>query len=302
MDENLIEAIERTRKSIRKKYKDLQQWKGAEKRSFERIYEPLISPLKHMSKKEIQVIKKEEERDENGKKEEPDITIDESTPQESHQSNSSQEISEQKEDELDSSQSDLFSDAQNNSLREFWLNEMIVSPLYDSTYGPKYVDGELKWGDKKFDISNEQSKIITGEYAAPATEGILQLIFYKQPNDSVIVPNDLKAYNALLNYTSAHRLNCDPLQRINGNSGKKYLTYIQPFLEKAKKSGGNLKFFVSNKKTTYKYWDDPNELLKRLSLLVADKNAGNKTAHDVEIDSILSELFQKKYIEKISKR
>lgn len=307
MDETLIEAIEKTRKSIKKKYKDLQQWKSAERRSFERIYEPLITPIRQIGKKEKTIIKteKDEEEESRGKNEQHDITIENSSPQKSNDS-PPHETTFRKKDESGSPENDsfLFTDAQEESLKDYWLNQMIVSPNYDSTYGPKYDPHNLIWGNQSFDIRNEDSQIISGEYKSNATQGLLQLIFYKKPDRNIIQAEDINTYASFLNYNSAHRINSDPHQRINGNSGHKYMTYIQPYIDRRKKNesgGGNLKFFVSNKKTTYKYWDDPNELLKRLSLLVADKNAGNKTAHDVEIHSILTELNQKKYIKRIPK-
>lgn len=294
MDENLIEAIERTRKSIKKKYKELQRWRSAERRSFERIYDPLIKPIKDIGKKEQPSIKNVEGKE---KKEEPapatenDDEIEEET---SKDLSDSDNAATSPKDE-----SSNFADARELSVREYWLNEMIVSKNYDSTFGPKYIENKLKLGNQPFDIRETDSAIVIGEHYTQSSNGLLQLIFYKNPDDSVVTPDDTRIYAQILQLTSAHRQNNDPRGRILGNPGNKYKNYIQPFLEK--KSGGNLKFIVSNKKTSYKYWDDPNELLTRLSLLIADKNAGNKTVHDIEIHSILSELFQKKYIKKISK-
>ncbi|CAG9137958.1 unnamed protein product [Plutella xylostella] len=56
------------------------------------------------------------------------------------------------------------------------------------------------------------------------------------------------------------------------------------------KLGGNLTKFKSYKSNTdLVYWDDPNELIERLQLLIASKDAGN-TNHDNEILSIIEEL------------
>lgn len=43
---------------------------------------------------------------------------------------------------------------------------------------------------------------------------------------------------------------------------------------------------------TYEYWDDPNELCKRLRLLISSQNAGN-TNHTQEINSIIEELSER---------
>ena len=45
----------------------------------------------------------------------------------------------------------------------------------------------------------------------------------------------------------------------------------------------------------YKYWDDSNELVDRLRLLVAERSAGNNN-HDNEIMAIIEELREAKVI------
>ena len=45
----------------------------------------------------------------------------------------------------------------------------------------------------------------------------------------------------------------------------------------------------------YVYWDDPNELVDRLRLLVAEQEAGNNF-HANEINSIIEELREGGYI------
>ena len=45
----------------------------------------------------------------------------------------------------------------------------------------------------------------------------------------------------------------------------------------------------------YVYWDDPNELVDRLQLLIAERSAGNPS-HVNEIHSIIEELREAGYI------
>jgi hypothetical protein len=51
----------------------------------------------------------------------------------------------------------------------------------------------------------------------------------------------------------------------------------------------------NNKKTSFVYWNDVNELVERLRLLVASKSAGH-SAHDNEIMSIIEELREERII------
>ena len=49
-----------------------------------------------------------------------------------------------------------------------------------------------------------------------------------------------------------------------------------------------------NASVDYKFWDDPNELVDRLRLLVAERSAGN-TGHNNEILAIIEELREAEY-------
>ena len=51
----------------------------------------------------------------------------------------------------------------------------------------------------------------------------------------------------------------------------------------------------SSSSIDYIYWDDPNELVDRLRLLMAEQQAGNKS-HSNEILAIVEELREAGYI------
>lgn len=105
----------------------------------------------------------------------------------------------------------------------------------------------------------------------------------------------------MLSHTSAHRKN---FQRdgaiIRTASTPKYSKVISKLFPLGKTRGAGvirkpqLKYKVINKSNdsnnvNYTYWDDPNELVARLRLLMASQAAGH-TAHDNEIVSIVEEL------------
>ena len=54
---------------------------------------------------------------------------------------------------------------------------------------------------------------------------------------------------------------------------------------------------VTGNKIDYVYWDDINELVDRLRLLVMSRNAGNTGVHN-EIESIIEELVEAGIISK----
>lgn len=97
----------------------------------------------------------------------------------------------------------------------------------------------------------------------------------------------------MLQYTNAHKRDFNPKGQIRGDKGIKYREIIRPLFSETStnahtKLGGNLLKKYRND-TDLVYWDDPNELVERLKLLVASKDAGN-TNHDNEILSIIEEL------------
>ena len=53
---------------------------------------------------------------------------------------------------------------------------------------------------------------------------------------------------------------------------------------------------VTTKPIDYIYWNDPNELVNRLNLLIASQNAVN-TGQNNEINAIIEELYEANIIQ-----
>lgn len=133
------------------------------------------------------------------------------------------------------------------------------------------------------------------------TPGLKELLIRSKPNFSLITEDDKIVYKDILCMTNAHKRDYSTKGQIKGDKGAKYKLIIKPLfienakencstLSKNKKVGGYIRLFKKYKKNTdYVYWDDPNELVERLKLLIASKNAGNNI-HDNEIVSIIEEL------------
>lgn len=99
-------------------------------------------------------------------------------------------------------------------------------------------------------------------------------------------------------YTNAHRRDYDPEKPIKSNKGFKYLHVIKPLFKfctplsstENLTQGSGLPVLKKVKENVdYVYWDDPNELVERLKLLLASRDAGN-TGLENEIISIIEEL------------
>ena len=111
----------------------------------------------------------------------------------------------------------------------------------------------------------------------------------KDPN-KIYTSEDLKNYQKIILKTNAFRKYYQANNKIEGNRSKKYKQIIAPFF------GDGIDLMqINNKKIDYVYWNDINELVQRLRLLIASQSAGN-TGHANEINSIIEELREAKII------
>lgn len=161
----------------------------------------------------------------------------------------------------------------------FELDNWLQSANRDKIYGPKKFNNDtIKLGSKEVEFTS--SSIVIDKTPYQLSQGLLQLIFSKHPK--LYNDQDLKTYSEILTQTSAH-LNSNGLSIKTG--GKKYKNIIQQLFP----SGRGLS--VSLQKHNYIYWNDANELVNRLKLLLASKSAGN-TGVSNEILSIFEELHE----------
>lgn len=327
--EETILKIKTIQDSIRKKHKALKNLTAKTQMEIETNLKPLIDPLKvlAMKKEDDKTIKKEiKEESEPIPKivETPKKSVMSGTEQfinpfmdlgpstsfvkDEHESEGSMESDDDEEYvNVESGGEEIPAKKQPRSI-EVRPDLDIPSEERDTTYGPYYNSKTDTWrmGGKEFISDNDIYKV--GNISYPATEGLRELLFKKKPQ-KVYNSEDLKTYKLLLESTNSHR---GKKTAIKSNKGYKYKQIIGPLFKDQNESSkspkverkdtvagtGMLKksiykkYFVQPNKpsqTNYKYWDDPNELVDRLRLLIASKQAGN-TGHDNEIISILEEL------------
>lgn len=128
------------------------------------------------------------------------------------------------------------------------------------------------------------------------TPGINELLLKKKPNLALVTEKDKLIYKHMLSITNVHKRDFQPDGQLKGDRSIKYREIIRPlFLEltdlaSGSKSGGSLpKLKKYNPNTDLIYWDNPNELIDRLKILVASRSAGNDN-HDNGILAIIEEL------------
>lgn len=144
---------------------------------------------------------------------------------------------------------------------------------------------------------NDKVRISTKHF--PLTPGVSQLLLKSKP--SQYSQSDLKTYKSMLEFTSAHKKGFDPSGSImRDDTNPKYRNIVKALFPPrgGAKQGGTLrkKFLQTDymihdrsKKANYTFWDDPNELVERLKLLIASQEAGH-SGHNNEIISIIEEL------------
>lgn len=169
------------------------------------------------------------------------------------------------------------------------------SKQIDTTYGPKLENNEWKLGTANIRMNGDDF-IINGK-KFKGTKGLYKLIFLRTPDITEIPGEDVKTYKKILDTTSAH---LNPYGYIKSNRGYKYRYIISKMFTKPKLDVQRLNLLyppstsgsgmiLNDNKIDYTYWDDPNELVDRLELLLASYQTGNN-AHVNEIYSIIEEL------------
>lgn len=164
-------------------------------------------------------------------------------------------------------------------------------------FGIRSEDNKLLIGNTAVSISEAtdgERMIRVGDKKYMITPGLEQLLLLSKPELNTITESDKIAYKEILSSTNVHKRDYNPSAQIKGDKGIKYCKIIKPlFFDKNGvdiKQGGYLRPLKNYKKyTDYVYWDDPNELIERLKILIASKDAGN-TSHNNEIISIIEEL------------
>ena len=163
----------------------------------------------------------------------------------------------------------------------------------DNVYGVYLGRDGMMLGSKRFDVDNSDNIIVDGmRYIG--TPGLYELIFKKIPDDDEYTEDDMQKYKNILLTTNAYRRNHSEHGQLRGNRGHKYKYVIAPLLQiesGKKKSGRGLPhaMTLNDNAIDYVHWDDPNELVDRLRLLEASRQAGHN-AHDNEMLSIIEEL------------
>jgi len=182
-------------------------------------------------------------------------------------------------------------------------NAWLESDEYDRVYGIRLdEEGQYVMGDKQVVIDEEKETIKVGALKKCSfTKGLQEILFKSHPRVGYFDKNDLKMYKCFLLHTRCHR---NSSGKLKANAGFKYKYIVGPLFKQdgqditklynrlKTQTGQGLSdpyVSVTDKTKEYVYWDDPNELVRRLTFLHATKRAGN-TGVDNEILAVEEEL------------
>lgn len=317
--------IAKLRKAIRKKYQKFKQGEMETVRDLEKQYKPIISELQKIEPPSLENIKQEPKM--SFKKETKDASNDDnfeplvfSSPKHEEKTlvrtlSAGEEWSnnDDEDSDMESDVSSVLSTREGQETASRYIEEKFQNPLtkrymqlvfgglekrsrsdpIDHTFGPRFEGSVLKIGDKELKF-NEEGGIVIGGVTYRGTPGLYELIFKRAPDDTVYTDADKTAYKDILKKTNAHIKNYMPGGNINRNNSNKYKIIINELFPREVVSGRGL-MTKTLKGPDTSYWNDPNELVDRLQILVAASQAGNTGVRN-EILNILEELREAKLI------
>ena len=181
------------------------------------------------------------------------------------------------------------SDLETETIKEDIATKYIGNKNSDEVYGIRKEGTKLYMGEKEVKL-NDKRDIIIDDVTYEGTPGLWDLIMEKNRgkiarnyNEDKYTNNDLINYKKILQHSrSIYRKD----GKLKGGRSPKY-SFIKEVL--SIEEGEGIK--------TVTIPCDPNDLLKRMDLLIASKKAGN-TGVDQELKAVLKSLFKKKVIDK----
>ncbi|CAH0387491.1 unnamed protein product [Bemisia tabaci] len=318
MEKKLKEEIVKAADSIRSKYRKLKRGLIEEESAAKKRFEPLVKPLEAI----IDLTKEKDEIDEEEEVEEGEVQAENEVrriKKEKAKSGARKSILKSKTpasahniEVPGPSREDVFEDVGEKSsakdardalevylntfgpLGEEYLRKLLFWPRskLDHTFGVRVDVNNSKYhiGNKEIEFDEEDWVHVDGE-TYHGSRGLFELLFMRNPDENEITNSDKRKYKQILEISSAHKQGFHPEGRIRSSAGVKYLNIIQKLFPPV----GRGLLPVTDNKIDYVHWDDPNELVDRLALLIASEKAGNG-GHIAEIASIEEELREANFI------
>lgn len=307
MDHNITDQLIKSADAIKEKVKQMKDYEFNTDTHLKYFFKPLADPLNAIvANNQISTIKNENSYDDQIKH--TDIGSKIFLRDKSHVIYKHESSNESSSPEKFYSEDEGDNESENNTS----LNKEDIIEIYEDMnipFGVRSDNNKHMIGNTivNFSTTYENSgkvyNICVANKQYKMTPGLRELLLRKKPALSLVTLKDKMVYKDILLTTNAHKRDFNPAGQIKGDKGLKYLQVIKPLffetynslqepteMKSKQKRGAGLPYLKKYKKNTeLVYWDDPNELVDRLKLLIASKTAGN-TNLDNEILSIIEEL------------
>lgn len=328
MNTNLVNNLIKTRNILKKKYKNILLGEIANDEMLEKTFKPISKPLKEIvqsTNNNNNTIKHEKYPDNSFKHDLENNKVAFSTPYKKSkldyntfspsfdnkkiEKSSNTFKSFDGENNVDEYDDDNVDNNDNNSVDndDDDDNTIAIQPdqsiqydlskvhlnIYDKTYGPRKDKKNQIWRLGNEPITFNSTNITVGNSKWPFTSGLYELLVYKKPIS--YNKTDLNNYKQILEMTNVYKRNNSINGQIKGNRSTKYTKIIKNLFKQQTIHKGKGLMKLNRKKVNYVYWDDPNELVDRLRLLISSTTAGHSN-HNNEIVSIIEELREAKII------
>lgn len=293
-NKKLKEEVIKAADSLRKKFKSLSRETSDTEMLLAKLNEPLSEPLKEI--RDVMKVKTEKP----GKKEEEEETASHSLKFKRENkkgekvtlltSKRARPASREKEDDKRPRLTSPTAAASASIDYQQLIDEYLSRPKteLDRRYGINVSgsNGRMTMGDSE--VVLKDGFFIIKDKLFKATPGLCELLFLKQPSSHT--EEDSLTYKDILVLTNAHRQSYSSEKNISSSKGIKYTKVISPLFDKKRGSG-----FMRTDLPVYEYYNDPNDLVDRLRLLIASRDSGNNS-HENEIESLIEELRLKGFI------
>lgn len=301
MEKSIKEEIIKSAENIKKKIKKMNDDKDENHMNISNVFQPIIEPLNS-------IVKNDNKNCTDWKNTTrhvytPDINLSDQTEKgKSSMTSETSFYSDVESGDDNKDRLDANSEHNDDSYTSKVINSILVTKKRKVPYGVRKCGSNFMIGNQNiefFPLEHNKLGFRLANNQFTLTDGLKELLFAKSPIKHLITKNDKDNYRTILVQTNAHKRNFNSRDQIQGGKGAKYKNIIRPMFyttTSTPKEGGclpKLKQFKSN--TDLVYWDDPNELVDRLRLLIAAKRAGN-SGNDNEIISIIEELKEAKLI------
>lgn len=294
MEKSLKRQIVDAAEAVKKKVRRMRDYETENKQALESVFRPVTESLNFIANtnKHTDFVQSKEV-------EETKVPFKNDTLEKGCSSNEGDSDAEENECDTDSEESyqSLEEEKQERDTSSWSISAEALTHI---PFGVRVERGQLMLGSAFITISDDYITVAGRKYRS--SPGLKQLLLKKDVDLSLVTESDLQYYKMMLIATNAHRRDFDSNKPIKSNKGQKYMQVIKPLfklpstIQNSQSKGKGLPLTkIWKKNVDFVYWDDPNELVDRLKLLIASRDAGN-TGLDNEIISIIEELRESKLI------